>query len=151
MSRSIWFGRLVLVAASVLMGVVGTRYLVNPTAAVSEQGTVLTTADALTSARVSGGLFLALLLILLACMPVRRLLFGLSVLATVSTALLAVRLLGLLVDGPGPFTLKVLKPEVGLVLLSLAALFLERRRLATREWPASTPAATGALTSELRA
>ena len=42
--------------------------------------------------------------------------------------ILAVRLIGLGLDGPGPFTLKVLKPEVGLVVFSLAAVWLERQR-----------------------
>jgi hypothetical protein len=35
---------------------------------------------------------------------------------------------GLAVDGPAPFTLQVLKPEIALVVLSALGLFLEMRR-----------------------
>jgi hypothetical protein len=40
-----------------------------------------------------------------------------------------VRFLGLAIDGPAPFTLFVLKPEVALVICSTIALVLERRRI----------------------
>jgi hypothetical protein len=53
---------------------------------------------------------------------------GLGFLATIATTILALRLVGLVVDGPGPFTLFVLKPEVALVVLSSLAFVIERRR-----------------------
>jgi hypothetical protein len=40
----------------------------------------------------------------------------------------AARLLGLVLDGAAPFTLRVLKPELALIALSTTALLLERRR-----------------------
>ena len=52
-----------------------------------------------------------------------------SILALVSIRVTAVRLYGLAVDGPAPFTLQVLKPEIALVLLSSLGFLLERRRL----------------------
>jgi hypothetical protein len=41
----------------------------------------------------------------------------------------AVRFLGLAIDGPAPFTVFVLKPEVALAICSTIALVLERRRI----------------------
>ena len=79
--------------------------------------------------RVTGGLFLGLALVFAACIASeRRLLTGLGVLATVNAVVTAVRVMGLIVDGPGPFTLQVLKPEVVLVALSSIAFFVERQR-----------------------
>jgi hypothetical protein len=47
----------------------------------------------------------------------------------VSIAVTVVRLFGLVVDGAGPFTLKVPKPEMALVLLSTLGFLFETRRL----------------------
>jgi hypothetical protein len=41
--------------------------------------------------------------------------------------LAGVRVFGLLVDGPAPFTLRVLKPELVVTVLAAAAYLLERR------------------------
>jgi hypothetical protein len=70
----------------------------------------------------------------------------LAVLAVVVTA---ARVLGLVLDGPAPFTLHVLKPEVALFVASTAAFFLERRRrqLAMGDEPSS--AGPGALRERL--
>jgi hypothetical protein len=61
----------------------------------------------------------------------RRILTGLAFLATVVGSITGVRLLGLALDGPAPFTLFVLKPELALVTASTTALVLERRRLSS--------------------
>jgi hypothetical protein len=132
--RSVWFGRFVLVAATLLLGGIAAKYISDPVGAVADHGITLASADALTSMRVAGGLFLAIAIVLVACLvSERRLLIGLAVLATVAVVILAVRLLGLGLDGPAPFTLEVLKPEVALVLFSGLALLLERKRRAARE------------------
>ena len=54
---------------------------------------------------------------------------AIGVLALVSITVTAVRLYGLAEDGPAPFTLQVLKPEIALVLLSSFGFLLESRRL----------------------
>jgi hypothetical protein len=59
----------------------------------------------------------------------RYLLGGVGVLAIVSITVTAVRLFGLAVDGTAPFTFRVLKPEIALVLLSTLGFALESRRL----------------------
>ena len=61
-------------------------------------------------------------------MYVRSLVAGIGVLALVSIAVTAVRVLGLAVDGPAAFTLRVLKPEIALVVLSTLGFLLESRR-----------------------
>ena len=86
-------------------------------------------ASADTSMRALGGGFVGVGLLLLASLPgERRLRSGLVLLLTFAGALTAGRLLGLVLDGPAPFTLKVLKPEVALVVLSGLALLTTFRR-----------------------
>jgi hypothetical protein len=111
MHRSIWFSRFVLGAAALLMTGISIKYMTDPVGAVAPQGIVLRTAEAITIMRVSGGLFLGIALTLVGCLLAERRL-----------------LVGLVVDGPGPFTLFVLKPEVALVVLSSLAFVIERRR-----------------------
>jgi hypothetical protein len=127
--QSVWFGRFVLAAATLLLGSVAMKFMVHPAQAVADHGITLATPDAVTAMRVSGGIFLAIAIIMIACLSSeRRLLIGLAVLSTIASVILAVRLVGLGLDGPGPFTLRVLKPEVVLVLFSGVGVWLERRR-----------------------
>jgi uncharacterized protein DUF4345 len=131
--RSIWFGRFVLAAATLLMIRIGVEYLTDPVGAVAPRGITLASAEAVTMMRVSGGVFLAMAIAFAVSLAsARRLLAGLGLLAIFAWTLTVVRLIGLAVDGPAPFTLKVLKPEVALVVLSSAAFVLLRRR-GTRE------------------
>jgi hypothetical protein len=128
-SRSVWFSRFVLGAAALLLTRISFGYISDPVAAVAPHGITLGSAEAITIMRVSGGVFLGIAMVLVGCLVSERRLFaGLGFLATIATSILAIRLLGLFVDGPAPFTLKVLKPEVLLVLLSTVAFFLERTR-----------------------
>jgi len=128
--RSIVFARVVLVAATLLLTRIAFEYITNPVGAVAPRGIALGSAEAVTVMRVSGSVFLGIALVLAFCVAsTRRLLAGLGFLTTIATTILAARLLGLAIDGPAPFTLKVLKPEVVLVLLSTLALVTERRRL----------------------
>jgi hypothetical protein len=127
----LWFGRVVLGAASLLLLRVGLGYVADPVGSAAPHAMVLGSAEAITNMRVSGGVFVGVALVLVACLvSERRLLAGLAVLATIAAVILGVRLLGLGVDGAAPFTLRVLKPEIALVVLSTAAAWLERRRLA---------------------
>jgi hypothetical protein len=129
MQRSIWFGRVVLAAGTLLFVRIALEYIVDPAGAVARSGVTLGSPDALTSTRVSGGLFLGLAMAWTACIvSERRLLAGLAFFVTVATAILALRLVGLALDGPGPFTLMVLKPEIALVVASGIAFAVERRR-----------------------
>jgi hypothetical protein len=127
--RSIWFSRFVLGGAALLMARVGISNMLDPVADASRRSITVSSPDAITFMRVQGGLILGFAAILAYCaLAERRLLAGLGVLATISSAIAGTRLLGLALDGPGPFTLMVVKPEVFLVVLSALALFFEWRR-----------------------
>jgi uncharacterized membrane protein YdcZ (DUF606 family) len=90
---------------------------------------ILSSPDAITVMRVQGGLIVGCAAILAFCVvSERRLLPGLGILATISAAIAGTRVLGLTLDGSGPFTLMVVKPEVLLVVLSTLAFFFEWRR-----------------------
>ena len=107
----VWFSRVVLGAAAVLLASIGLRYVIDPMGAVGPHGIVLGSAEAITIMRVTGSVFLGIALVLLGCLVTNRLLPGLAF------------------HGPAPFTLFVLKPEVALVACSTIALVLERRRI----------------------
>jgi|GEM_PF-2013727 len=144
--HSVWFGRLVLAGATILFSLIALRQIADPIGASAPHQIALGSSDAITIMRVTGGPFLGLALVLAACIASeRRLLTGLGVLVTVNAVVTAVRIMGLTVDGPGPFTLRVLKPEVLLVVLSSIALLLEwrRRRHLAFDPRAACPAPSG--------
>jgi len=128
--HSIWFNRLVLAVATFLFSAIALRGLFDPVGSSAVHQITLGSAAGVTVGRVAfGGFPLAFALILLACLVSdRRLLIGLSVLAPVAVVVTAARVLGIVLDGPAAFTMHVLKPEVGLVVASIAALLLERGR-----------------------
>ncbi len=127
--HSQWLGRAVLGAAAVLFLLVAVRQIGDPVGASAPHAIALGSTDAVTIERVMGGPFLALALALAACAASeRRLLAGLRLLVSPVVAVTAVRVVGLVVDGAGPFTRQVLRPEIALVALSSLALLVERER-----------------------
>jgi len=129
----VWFGRVVLGGATLLMVRIGLEYLGNPVGAVTPRGITLGSAEGITMMRAVGGTFLAMAIAFgVSLASDRRLVSGLGLLAIVAWTLTTTRLIGVALDGPAPFTLLVLKPEVALVVLSTAAFVLLRRRLPGR-------------------
>ena len=128
--RSIWFSRVVLAAATLLFSMVGLRGLFDPVGSSAVHQIILGSNAGVTVARVAfGGFPLALGLIFVGCLvSEERVLSGLSVLVTVAVVLTGARVLGIALDGPAPFTMRVLKPEIGLVVASAVALAFERAR-----------------------
>ena len=135
LQHSIWFGRFVLGAATLLFLAIALRGLFDPVGSSAVHDITLGSPAGVTVARVGfGGFPLAFAIILLTCVvAVRRLLTGLGALAVIATVLTAVRLLGLVLDGAAPFTVHVLKPEIALVVASAVAFVVERRRRLTAE------------------
>jgi hypothetical protein len=133
--HSIWFGRFVLGAATLLFGAIALRGLFDPVGSSAVHEITLGAPAGVTVARVGfGGFPLAFAIILLGCVVAeRRLLTGLGALVIVAIVLTAVRLFGLVRDGAAPFTVHVLKPEIALVVASAVAFVLERRRRRTAE------------------
>jgi hypothetical protein len=134
----IWFSRVVLGVAGLLLVRIGVGLLLDPVQAVTEQGIALPSPSALTSMRALGGGFAGVGMLLLVSLPVARWIrSGLVLLLSFAGALTAGRLVGLVVDGPAPFTLKVLKPEIVLVALSILALLTTFRRPRGARGPSS--------------
>ena len=126
--RSSWVGRVVLLAAALLLVRVGLAYVIDPQGATGASHITLGSNGAFTAMRVVGMLFVAIAAILVASLPSRRLLAGLAILTTIATAIFAMRLIGFFVDGSDAFTIRLLKPELALVIVSSLALAVERRR-----------------------
>ena len=101
-------------------------------------GIVLTSPTAITVVRVGfGGFPLGFAIALFGCLiATRRLLTGASLMAAVIGAATVARIQGLVADGVTSYNLALLRPEVGLLTLSLVAIVLERRR---REQHGSIP------------
>jgi hypothetical protein len=129
LKRSIWFNRLVLGAGALLLIQLGLRNLVGPVSAASRTHTTLGSPDAITAVRVQGSVFMGIAIILVYCLTSeRRLLAGLAFFATIIAGVAGVRLMGLVLDGAGSFTIMTLKAEVAMAVVSACAVLLERRR-----------------------
>jgi len=126
-----WFPRLLLLLATVLFFLIGSKYLGDPVDKAAADSIILGSVMAISRVRVGfGGFPLALSLILLGCLvSKRRLLTGLAVLATTVAVVTAARLLGIAIDGPAEEAVRLLRVEIVLLALSVAAIFLERARL----------------------
>lgn len=126
-----WLPRILLLLATVLFFLIGFRYLGDPVNKAAADSIVLGSVMAISRVRVGfGGFPLALSLILFGCLlSPKRLLMGLSVLATTVGVVTLARLVGIAIDGPAEEALKLLRVEIVLLALSVAAIFLERARL----------------------
>ena len=127
--HSVWLNRLVMGFAILVFTLIAARYIGDPVRTEAPHKIVLGSPEAMTNTRVSGGVFLAMALVLAGSVIAReRHRAALLLLAIFSAVLTAVRLFGLVVDGPAPFTLRVLKPEIAVTVLAAVAYALERRR-----------------------
>jgi hypothetical protein len=126
-----WFSRLLLLLATVLFLLIGLKYLDDPVNKAAADAISLGSVMAISRVRVGfGGFPLALSLILFGCLvSSRRLLIGLGVLATTVAVVTAARLVGIVFDGPAEEAVRLIRVEIVLLALSLAAIFLERARL----------------------
>jgi hypothetical protein len=130
-----WLPRLLLLLATVLFFLIGFKYLGDPVNKAASDSIVLGSVMAISRVRVGfGGFPLALSFILLGCLlSSRRVLTGLAVLATTVAVITVARLVGIAIDGPAEEAVKLLRVEIVLLALSVAAIFLERARLRRAE------------------
>jgi uncharacterized protein DUF4345 len=147
-SRGIlWFNRLVLAAATLVMTMIAVRNLRDPIGATLPLGIALRSPSAATIVRVGfGGFPLGFAVALFGCLvSTRRLLTGLGFLAAVIGAATAARIQGLLLDGMTPYNLGLLRPEVAMLTLSALGIVLERwrRRGDQRPEPSAIAASAG--------
>jgi hypothetical protein len=126
----IWFNRLLLLAATCIMTMIALRTLRDPIGSTLPMGIVLTSPTAATVVRVGfGGFPLGFAVALFGCVvSTRRLLGGLFLLASIAGAATLTRLQGIVLDGPTPYNLLLLRPEIALCVLSALGVILERRR-----------------------
>jgi hypothetical protein len=126
----IWFNRLLLVAATFIMTMIAARNLWDPIGATQPMGIVLSSPTAVTVVRVGlGGFPFGLAVALFGSLiSAERLLAGVYLLLAVIGAATVARVQGIVLDGPTPYNVGLLRPEVLLCVLSIVGIVLERRR-----------------------
>ncbi len=123
-----WFSRLVLLLPTVVFFMIAAKYMANPIQEAATRQITLASPDAISTARIGFGAFpLAFAILTLSCLR-RRLLDGLQLVTTVLGVATAVRFFGILVDGAGVESLKLLLVAAIFLLLLGAALIIESRR-----------------------
>ena len=142
LSRSApWINRLVLTAATVIFTMIGLRYIADPVQASVATGVILSSAQAATTTRIGFGAFpLAFAIYSFACLlSTRRLRAGVSLVVTVVSTAIAVRLFSIGADGTVAESLRLFVPETVILLLGLSGLLLD----AARQKQQSEEAVTG--------
>ena len=129
-----WISRLVLLGATFVFAMIGLRYIGDPVHASAATGVTLTSALASTTTRVASGAFpLGLAIFTFACLiSTRRLLVGVSLVATVIATAIVVRIFALITDGATPDSTRLFLPEAALLTLAAAGIVLERARRRNR-------------------
>ena len=148
----IWFNRLLLTAATLVMTLIAVRNLGDPIGATLPLDIALRSPSAVTIVRVGlGGFPLGFAVALFGCLiSTSRLLIGATLLAAVIGGATFARVQGLLLDGITPYNLGLLRPEVAMLTLSAVGIALERRRR-SRELNGTSSAAGGHLVPHARA
>ena len=126
----IWFNRLVLIGASVVMSMIALRNLRDPIGANLPLDITLDSPTAVTIVRVGfGGFPLGFAAALFGCLiSTRRLLTGLFFILAIVGAATVARVQGLVLDGATPYNVGLLRPEIAMLTLSLVGIVLELRR-----------------------
>src|SRR5262249_8953267 len=126
-----WINRLVLSAATLIFSMIGLRYISDPAHAAAATGATLNSALATTTARIGFGAFpLGLAIFSFTCLvSARRLVTGVSLVATIISTAIFVRLFSIGVDGLVAESSILFVPETVLLLLSLSGLSLEAARI----------------------
>jgi len=125
-----WISRIVLLGATVIFLMIGLRYITDPIQASAATGVSLGSTLATTTTRVGSGAFpLGFAIFTFACLISRqRILIGVSLVATVIITAIAVRIFGMVADGPSPASTKLFIPEGIMLTLSVVSIVLELAR-----------------------
>ena len=125
-----WVQRFVLAAVTLIFGMIGLRYILNPVGSAAAVGMQLTSALATTTLRVAAGAFpLALSiasLVSLTSSRFRR--TGVALIALLLAVVIAVRFIGLMQDGPAAASTRLFAPEGVIFALCAVSWWLERGR-----------------------
>lgn len=127
---ALWVNRVVLCAAVLIFTMIGVRYVANPVGASAATGVTLTSGLAVSTTRIGFGAFpLAFAIFSLVCLlSNRRLITGVSLVATVISTAIIVRVFSVLADGVIPQSVKLFVPETVILVLALTGLLLEAAR-----------------------
>jgi hypothetical protein len=127
-----WLIRISLLPPTVILALIGHRYIANPVGSAAAQGILLPPGLGVTIARVGlGGFPLACSIFVATCLfSTRRLLTGLSFVGILMTVILTVRIFGMRADSTVRENVKLVRAEIGLVLLTSAAFLVELKRRA---------------------
>jgi hypothetical protein len=125
-----WFSRLVLLAVTVLLGLISSKFIIDPVGAAAASDMTLGSQLAITNMRASFGAFpLGCAAVAFACLvfPGQRR-SGLYLVAAVIGVVLAARVYGVLLDGTLAENIRVLMAEAVVLVLSTFAILGEARR-----------------------
>jgi len=125
-----WINRLVLAAATLIFTMIALRYISDPVRASAATGATLNSALAMTTTRIGFGAFpLGFAIFSFMCLiSARRLVTGVSLVATIVSTAIFVRLFSIRIDGLVAESLRLFVPETVILLLSLSGLLLEAAR-----------------------
>jgi cytochrome b561 len=147
---AVWFGRAVLLAATLLFTTIGVKFVADPLHAAAASGITLTHPLGFTNTRTAdGGFPLALAAVLAFCLGTGRLRTGLGMVAATAGVILVVRVAGAAVDGTLAQSVKLMAPETVLLVAALAGAWAQSRAArdpsAPQSRPTSAPAASAPL------
>jgi hypothetical protein len=127
---ALWFGRLTILAVTVLFTMIGLKYVFDPVQAAAGSGLSLASPVGYTTARAGiGGFPLSIAAILAFCLLSRRRhLMALALIAAVTSVILVLRLYSAAHDGTFAESLHIIVPETVVVVISVLAIWLEQRR-----------------------
>lgn len=125
-----WLTRLILAAPTLIFTLIASRYLFDPVHEGGKIGIAFNTPLAITITRVGFGAFpLAFAIFTLFCIvSARRVLTGLSFVATIMAVALVVRVAGMLADGTVHESMGLVRAEAIMLVLFTAGIFIERGR-----------------------
>lgn len=125
-----WLGRLILLVVAVLFSVLAWPVLVDPVREATAHGVSIASAEALSRVRIAfGAIPLASAMIAFLCLlwP-GRVLTGLYFVLIWVGVITVVRIIGVTINGPSDFDLRVLRPEIIILALTVLSIFIERAK-----------------------
>jgi hypothetical protein len=127
-----WIIRLILLPPTVIFTLIAIRYITHPVASAAAQGIAFNSGLGVTIARVGfGGFPLACAIFLATCLVSRhRLLTGLTFVSIIVGVVLLVRIFGMMADSSTAENMRLVRPEIGLLLVTGIGLTIEVGRRA---------------------
>jgi hypothetical protein len=123
-----WLGRVILLFVTALFASLAWPALVDPVQEATAHGVSIGSAEALSRVRIGfGAIPLATAVIAFVCLVwPRRVLTGLYFVLIRVGVITVVRMIGVAVSGPNDFDLRVLRPEIVVLVLTVVSIFIER-------------------------